>query len=107
MYTILHIDKWVRLHEWEFNLKFEGKVCKGAELNCQHVALVASKTNKHEIKDCNFTLTIANEEAINGFTGPKAGFINRLGKRNLVVSPFLYRQTQNMLQKSTMLSSSS
>ena len=62
--NILDLDKYVRLHDWEFNLKFEGKVCKAIELNCQHVALIASKTNKHEIKDCNCTLTICNEKAI-------------------------------------------
>ena len=82
---LLNSDKYVRLHDWEFNLKFEGKVCKGIELNCQHVALIASKTNKHEIKDCNFSLTIANDKAIEAFTAAHLGYINRLGKRNLVV----------------------
>lgn len=85
MYLICDVDKWVRLHDWEFNLKFEGKVCKGIELNCQHIALIASKANKHEIKDCNFTLRIAKEDEVEAFTGANAGYINRLGKRNLVV----------------------
>ena len=62
--TTFYLDKWVRLHDWEFNLKFEGKVCKSIELNCQHVALIANKSNKHEIKDCNFILSVANDKAI-------------------------------------------
>lgn len=86
MYMLIDTDKFVRLHEWEFSLKFEGKKCKGIELNCQHVALIASKTNKKEIKDCNFSFTVANEEAVAKLKGPNAGYINRIGKRNLVVS---------------------
>ena len=85
---LIVLDKYVRLHDWEFNLKFDGKVCKSIELNCQHVALIASKTNKHEIKDCNFSLTVSNEKAIEQFSPLNQGFLNRLGKRNLVVNCF-------------------
>jgi hypothetical protein len=46
MYISYNLDKYVRLHDWEFNLKFDGKVSKSIELNCQYVALIANKTTK-------------------------------------------------------------
>lgn len=76
----------MRLHEWEFHLKFKSKTCVSIELNAQHIALITSKTNKREIKDCNFSLGIANEEGVKSLSAANTGFLNRLGKRNLVVS---------------------
>ncbi len=87
---LLFPDKFVRLHEWEFCLKFEGKVCRSIELNCQYVALIANKSSKKEIKDCNFSITVANPEDIKNFSREYAGYINRLGKRNLVVLLYIY-----------------
>lgn len=76
----------MRLHDWEFHLKFEGKVCKSIELNCQYVALIANKTTKKEIKDCNFSIPIATTDDIKKFTRANPGYINRLEKRNLVAT---------------------
>ena len=68
VYLFAILDKYVRLHDWEFCLKFEGKVCKAIELNCQYVALIANKNLKKEIKDCNFSITVANADNIQGFS---------------------------------------
>ena len=57
-------DKYIRLQNWEFNLKFKNKTCTSIELNCQHIALIASKNVKKEIKDCLFSFEFADESAI-------------------------------------------
>ena len=58
---ILYEDKYIRLYDWEFNLKFDGKRCISIELESQHIALIASKNSIKEIKDCTFNLEIAGE----------------------------------------------
>ena len=40
---LLFLDKNIRLYDWEFNLKFNGKRCTSIELESQHIALIASK----------------------------------------------------------------
>ncbi len=46
MYDSFNLDKYVRLHEWEFNIKYEGKKCRSIELNSSHIAIIVNKTLK-------------------------------------------------------------
>ena len=96
MYIDLKLDKYIRLYDWEFNLNFKGKRCVSIELDSRHIALIAAKNSIKEIKDCTFLLEIANEAVIEDYDQAHKGYLNRLGKRNLVVTLLLVRPNQNM-----------
>jgi hypothetical protein len=89
MYAFPHIDKVVRLNNWEFEIKFSGKKCVKIDLICESVTFLATKTIKKEITACHFKIPI-----IQNFTDAKDlspevhGYLNRLSKKNLCEQSF-------------------
>ena len=75
----------MRLQNWRFDLVWEGKKCVAVHLSCQNVTLFSNKTEKKEIRDCNFQAIIAEGKEVTKLPKSLNGYLNRLGKRNLLV----------------------
>lgn len=74
----------MRLHNWEFELEFEGKRCKKISLISDAIVFLASKNVKKEITGCPIKVAIVEkEEDLKKFSPELNGYLNRLGKRHL------------------------
>ena len=72
------------MHNWEFEIDFEGKTCKKIALIAENVVFIGNKSQKREISGCHFKIHIADkEEEVKKFSNEINGYLNRLGKRHL------------------------
>jgi hypothetical protein len=55
------------------------------------VTFFANKQNKKEINGCHFKVTVAENEDIKKLGIEVNGYLNRIGKKNLVVTYLLFR----------------
>jgi spore germination protein GerM len=56
-----------------------------------HVTFFATKQNKKEINGCHFKVTVAENEDVKKLGIEVNGYLNRIGKKNLVVSCIILR----------------
>ncbi len=79
----------MRLNNWEFEIKFNGKKCAKIDLICESITFLATKTAKREITGCHFKAPIISNSAdVKNLSPSILGYLNRLGKKNLSVQSY-------------------